>query len=344
MTKKLQINNVLIVKLSAIGDVIHALPVAAALKEANPQIHITWVVSPVAAPLLDNNPTVDEIIIFERKSLSSLTNFRRYIPPFRQELQKRSYDYSLDLQGLLKSALVVLLSKSKKKLGYANMREGSGLFSKAVHGPHQNGHIVERYLDVVRAMGYEPKKIQFPFCFTTPEITSLQKIKATYAMQKPFVSFVIGANWPNKRWPAQYFAKMAEFCQSTGRQIILLGAGKIDREIAYQIEQTSTVKIINLVDKTSLKMAGLILQEAEFSLGGDTGLMHMSAALNRPTFMLMGPTDPTRNGPYAQAYNVLTVPYSCQFCWKRRCPLKKDCLRAITPKMVQEKLINSGLI
>ena len=151
--------SILVVKLSAIGDVIHALPVSYAIKETYPDARLVWVVEPVARPLLEGNPCIDEIITFEKKRFKSLGGFLQEFGPLRKKIRAAAgkpegYDYALDLQGLFKSAALVWASGAKKCFGSEYMREMSDKISTPVVGPHANGHIVERYLDVARAIGW----------------------------------------------------------------------------------------------------------------------------------------------------------------------------------------------
>ena len=154
--------NILVVKLSAIGDVIHALPVSYAIKETYPDAHLTWVVEPPAYPLLEGNPYIDELILFEKAKFRSIGGFLREYPPLRRCLRARRYDVSLDLQGLFKSAAIVYTAGARERVGTANMREGADRVSRPVRGPHAHGHIVERYLDVARAIGCRVDAVRFP--------------------------------------------------------------------------------------------------------------------------------------------------------------------------------------
>ena len=133
--------NILIVKLSAIGDVIHALPVSYALRRKFPDAHITWVVEPTAYEIVKHNPCVDEVILFQKKAFKTMKGFRENFKPLYKQLHQRRYDISIDLQGLFKSLAVVLTANAKRKIGYIDMREGSNLISKPIKGSHHSGHL-----------------------------------------------------------------------------------------------------------------------------------------------------------------------------------------------------------
>ena len=219
--------NFLIVKLSAIGDVIHALPVAYALKETYPDSHLTWVVEPPAYDLVKMCPYIDEVILFEKKKFKSLRGFLREYGPLKRKIQARSYDAVLDLQGLFKSAAIARLGKAPVKLGMCNMRELSDRISRPVIGPHASGHIVERYLDVARALGCRVEEVRLTLEVPQREADLARRIfaQAGASMDNAYAVFAIGANWPNKRWPAKYFAQLAD--KLYDRQIVHIAAAKL---------------------------------------------------------------------------------------------------------------------
>lgn len=334
------LKNVLIVKLSAIGDVIHALPVSYALKETYPEVRITWVVEPPAYELLKMNPYVDKIIVFHKKEFKSFGGFLKNIGPFRQILQREHYDAVLDLQGLFKSAAIAYLAQAPVKLGMCNMRELSDKVSRPVVGPHAQGHIVERYLDVARALGCRVEQVRFPL--QVPERDQalaealFQQVHAD--MANPYVALPVGANWPNKRWPEKYFAALCDWLYAQTLIPVLLGGGPVDAQRAAAICQQAEIPPVNLVGRTSFPELTYILQQAECAVGGDTGPVHLAAGVGTPTVMLMGPTDANRNGPYAQPEYAIEADRPCRGCWQRACPQKLDCLAAITLEQVVEKI------
>lgn len=332
--------NILVVKLSAIGDVIHALPVSYAIKETYPDAHLTWVVEPPAYPLLEGNPYIDELILFEKAKFRSIGGFLRQIGPFRKRLRVRHYDASLDLQGLFKSAAIVFNAGAKLRIGTANMREGAHLISRPVRGAHASGHIVERYLDVARALGCAVDEVRFPVSVSERDRMAAETLLAREGVPegRAFVAFAIGANWPNKRWPVEHFAALADRLYYAHYVPVLVGGGRLDETLAQDIMRASEILPVNLVGRTNLKQLAHIFTRAALVLGGDTGPVHLAAGLGTPTVMLMGPTDANRNGPYGQIQNAIEVDRSCRGCWKRACPKGLDCLAAITPDEVAAKI------
>lgn len=333
--------NILIVKLSAIGDVIHTLPVAAALKQKFPQARITWVVEPPAYDLLTNNPNVDEIIIFDKAQCKTLGGFLRYVPGFTRTLRQHQFDLALDLQGLFKSAAITYLSGAPKRLVYCNARELSDKVSQKVCGPSSNGHIVDRYLDVPRELGCQITKPEFTINITDKEATLAAAIakQAGLDITNPYVVLIPGTNWPNKCWPPGHFAQLAEKLFEQNIIPVFVGTNA-DKTAMDEIVAKSAIPPVDITGKTTLKQLALIIKNAKIVVAGDTGPMHLAAALQTPVIALFGPTDPKRNGPYGEEHIVLTTGRICHGCWQRKCPEGKDCLSTIGVNEVFETIVS----
>lgn len=331
--------NILIVKLSAIGDVIHALPVATALKACYPHARITWVVEKPASDLLTNNPNIDEIIIFDKPQCKTLGGLLGYAPGFISTLRKHKFDLALDLQGLFKSAFITYMSGAPKRLVYCNAREHSDKVSQKVCGPNSQGHIVERYLDVARELGCHIEQPEFTINITEKEAalaTAIAK-QAGLDIANPYVVLIPGTNWPNKCWPPGHFAQLAE--KLFEQHIIPIFVGtNADKTAMDEIVGKCSIPPVDLTGKTSLKQLAHIIKNAKTVVAGDTGPMHLAAAVNTPVIALFGPTDPLRNGPYGAGNTVLIAEHECQGCWQRKCPQAIDCLADIEPEMVYNKI------
>ena len=334
------LKNVLIVKLSAMGDVIHALPVSYAIKETFPDAKVTWVVEPPSLDLLKMNPCVDKILLFKKKDFRSLKGFMREFFPFKQELQEQNYDAVLDLQGLFKSAAIAFFAKSNIKLGICNMREMSDKISTPVVGENAQGHIVERYLDTARAVGCVVNNIAFPIQIPVEESEKARSIMEYAGLREgnPYVIFVVGANWPNKRWPTENFAKLGDWFYNLAVVPVLIGNGALDTQLAAEIEAKMEIPPINLVNRTNIPQLAHVIRSSRLVIGGDTGPAHLGSALGVRTIMLMGPTNATRNGPFGQVQHAIEVERACRGCWKRACPKKEICLEKIPVSFVEDKI------
>lgn len=335
--------NILIVKLSSIGDVIHALPVSYVIKETYPDVHLTWVVEPPAYDIVAMDACVDEIIVFHKKDFRSLGGFLKHIGPFRQKIQERTYDAVLDLQGLFKSAAIAFLAKAPKhmKFGMWNMREGSQLVSQPVRGAHVHGHVIERYLDTARAIGCKVKEVRLPLVVPAREQDLTHRIvsQAGADMRNPYVVLVIGASWPTKCWPDKHFAALGDWLYKQRIIPILVGSGPVESQKAASIAKQMEIPPINLVGSLNFKQLAYLFQQSAAVVGGDTGPTHLAVGLQAPVIMMMGPTFPRRTGPYGQMDKLLVADRSCKECMKRACPLGHDCLDIITPAQVEEKLL-----
>ena len=335
-------NNILIVKLSAIGDVIHALPVAPALKKCFPQAKLTWIVEQPAYDLLTNNPYIDEIIIFEKARFRSFAGFLQHAPGLISTLRQHRFDLVLDLQGLFKSAAISFLSGAPQRLVYCNAREFSDKIGRMICGTNSNGHIVEQYLDVARELGCTIDAPEFTINIGEKEaaLTIAISKQAGLDLTKPFVVLIPGTNWPNKCWPTDKFAQLSDTLFASGLIPVFVG-GNADKTAVNEIICKTDILPINLIGKTSLKQLAFIMKHAQAVVAGDTGPMHLAAALNTPVIALFGPTDPRRNGPYGAGHTILTTTRSCQGCWRRKCPDGKDCLADINAGEVFDAVISS---
>lgn len=327
--------NILIIKLSAIGDVIHALPVSRAIKQASSGSRITWIVEKAAYPLLTNNPDIDEIILFDKPKFKSISGIVRNSPTLMKELRSRRFDLALDLQGLAKSAAIAWMSGAPKKLGYCNMREGSGLISKPVHGPNRDGHVVERYLDVARAIGCKVDKPEWVINTTVEEEKAAEAVLRNVGLDidSKYIVIAPGTNWESKCWPPEFFSQLADrISQETALPIVIIGAAK-DRKLAEEIQSRSRARMCDITGQTSLRELAFILRKSRLFIGGDTGPMHLAVAMGTPVVALFGPTDPKRNGPYGSKNIVVTSHLPCAPCFKKSCATA-ECMRSISPEMV----------
>lgn len=331
--------NILIVKLSAIGDVIHALPVASALRRCFPQAKITWVVEKPAVDLLTNHPDIDEVIVFDKPAFKSLSGLMRGAPAFVRQLRQRGFDLSLDLQGLFKSGIIAYASGAAQRLVYCNTREGSQLLSKKVCGPNAGGHVVEQYLDVVRALGCDAGQAVFRLGISEEDEKRTAAVvkQAGFSLESPYVLLAPGANWPNKRWPVRHFAELSDKLYNDNVVPVVVGAPS-DRLLAEEISSLAKVPPVDLTGKTSLKQLAVVIRKARAFVGGDTGPMHLAAGLGTPAVALMGPTNIERNGPYGPGHITLIADRECYGCWKRSCPKDVECLSAIAVDRVYAAL------
>ena len=189
--------NILIIKMSSLGDIIHALPSLYVLRKAYPDARITWAVHPAFAGILPGKPWIDEVYLVDRKRIKQLS----YWKEIRKDLHAHHFDLVIDLQMIAKSGLISFLSGGKKKIGYHDAREGSFLFSKPISGSHKHGHIIEQLLDVMRYLGCHADKIEFPLPDLTKEMETVTTLLRTNGVKGSYVLLVPGTRGDHKKWP-----------------------------------------------------------------------------------------------------------------------------------------------
>lgn len=339
----MEYKNILIIKMSALGDVMHALPCAAALRELYPNAKIRWIVHPQFSTFVPQPPYVDEIIYFDKQAFTKMS-VKDKIKAFlhmRSFLRSFKFDLVIDLQGLFKSAVVAWMTGCKNRIGYNDMREGSGLISKAIHGAHDQGHIVQQYLDVIRYLG---SKVEEPF-FPMPELTE-EKVQLKNMLLEKFsgstksdlVALVPGAGWVTKEWPEAYFIDLAKKLIEQGKKIVLVGGPAETAKAQLIAENLPQEQVLNLTGKTNLKELAALMDNVGLCIGGDTGPVHIAAAMGCRIIALFGASSGHRAGPYGKQVTIISTTEECAPCFKRKCPLHKNCMEKIYVQQVLEKL------
>lgn len=341
--------NILIVKLSAIGDVIHTLPSLAALRRLYPDVHISWVVEEAASGLVLQHPLLDRVIIFRRKKWiedfkkGNFQSVRQDASSFLKELRNRSYDLVIDFHGLFKSAMVVLASGGKRKLGYDSWQELSGLFLNEKIPEDMNKHAVDRYLDFTRYLGATPGPVEFILPVNSEAEKRSHALMDSYSLaKKKFIAVNPVAYWETKLWDNEKFAVLADLIKDNMKlDVVFTGSRK---DAATDIVSRMRGKGINLGGETTITELACIYKDALAVVSTDSGPMHLAAAVGTPVIALFGPTDPSRTGPYGTGHIIIRTDLSCSPCLLKKCPTKK-CMTDILPEQVLaavEKLLRHG--
>jgi heptosyltransferase-1 len=332
----------LIVKLSAFGDVIHTLPTLEALRALYPQGHITWLVEDPFAPLLAGHPALDEVWSIPRLRLQrqSLYWEAPALAAMLHRLRSQPFDMVIDLQGLLKSALWVALTRSLRKIGYNGTREGSYLVLREKLPPYDpDAHAVLRYLNVARYLGAP----EMPARFRLEHVVAGSGELLDQVNQKPYVVLHPGARWATKLWPAASWARLAEWLAGRVLAVVLTGSPG-DHRLAQAILAESQAPIINLTGRTAMGELAAVLKGAAFAVTTDTGPMHLAAALGTPAAALFGPTAPWRTGPFGEGHEIIRLGLDCSPCFRRECP-EPRCLTELPVERVMaacEKMLSLG--
>jgi len=308
---------ILVVRLGAMGDILHALPAIASLKNSYPACHLTWAVEPRWTPLLEGNPCVDRLLLLRRGSLFGLLATWR-------ELRAARYDFAIDFQGLIKSAVLAWAARPARIYGWqrGQLREPAAAWFYTDRIGSSAAHVVDRNLALAAVAGAGDPVRLFPLPEGVPE------------GDLPHCDFVLAsplAGWPSKQWPLEHYRTLAARLKG----------------------ETGIPLVLNVPDPASLPpcdpamphvsgLAGLIhaTRRAVAVVGVDSGPMHLAAALGKPGIAIFGPTDPARNGPYGGSLQVLRWPLAST-TYKRDREISQS-MRRVSPDQVFEALVGHG--
>jgi len=330
--------NILIVKLSAVGDVVQSLPFLEALRRTYPQARLTWLVEEAAADIVIDHPRLDRVIVLRRKSWLKDLKHGRILPAlegfrsFRRELRAEEYDLVVDLQGLLKSGILVYLSRSRRRLGFDRTRECSYLFLNERLAPYDpERHALLRYLDVAAYLGADTGGT-VNFHLPVHPRSATEAAALLEGTRSPLVAVNPGAKWPTKLWPSASWTEVCRRLVREARVEVVLTGGP-DEIAANRAIAAGVDGLVDLTGRTSLKVLAEILRAADLVLCPDTGPMHLAAAVGTPVVALFGPTAPWRTGPFGPDHLVLRTGIECSPCFRKKCPDPR-CLTALEPDLV----------
>lgn len=312
--------NVLIVRLGALGDIVHAVPAAAALRTAFPGARIDWLVEAKHRPFLDLVTVVDRIVVVGQPSIAGWTEAVR-------QLRQVRYDVALDFQGLLKSAVLARASGAARVIGFSlwHLREKTARPFYSEAGSEEVGepeHVIHKNLRLLRTVGVTDDRVAFPLA--APESAALGSVRAAIG-DGPFALVNPGAAWPNKRWPPDRFGAVAAFLRDIRglASIVLWGPG--EEALARAVVDASGGSA-RVAPPTSIADLLALAREASLMVCGDTGPLHIAAATGTPTVSIFGPTNPRRNGPWSSEDVVVSRYAACGCHYDRRCHQASWCL------------------
>lgn len=359
---------ILLIKPSAVGDVIHTLPVLGKLRARYPAARIDWLLAPHIAELVRHHPAVSNIVLFPRHELArfgrnwsataSLLSLLRSIWTTR-------YDLVIDLHGQLRTALFTLASHASVRIGFDRPRKAvrkhnpRGLTPKAyLHGwtgtregawltythripiPTLEIHAVDRYLGLGPLLGLDPGPPRFHL--PIPALAHQRVRDALHAagiLGRPYAVLVPGTQWETKHWPAESFAEIGRYWSRRHGAVVLAGSEKESRRCERVAQDCPGA--VTLCGRTTLSELAALLQGATLSITNDSGAMHLAAALGRRVVSIFGPTDEVWIGPYGQPEHVARAHLPCTPCYLRKlrfCPHDHLCMKSVTPAMVIRKM------
>ena len=359
-----QFERILLIKPSAVGDVVHALPVVAKLRQRYPEARIDWMLTPHIADLVGHHPAISNVVLFQRQAYGKpWKNWSKSTAGFVEMiagLRLAHYDLVVDLHGQFRSAFFALATGAQTRIGFdrprksvrragrplpkeafvhgwTGAREGSWLaYTHRIPLPTLDAHAADRYLWLGEMLGFP----QGPADFTIPVPAAAEArvqgiLEENGAAGKPLAFLAPGTLWETKHWPAESFAKVANYLLESGWAVVLAGSGK-DRTVCQRVKAAAPAAL-DLSGKTSVSELAALIRRAGVCVTNDSGPMHMAAALGSPLVAIFGPTDPLWVGPYGREGSVVRADLPCSPCYLRRvsdCPFGHACMKQVTAEQV----------
>lgn len=338
---------ILIVKLSAIGDVIHTLPALNAIREHYPRAHITWLVEEAAADLVVGHRALDRVIVSKRKRwIGQFKGPERWqalaqVRDLWRDLRDTRYDIIIDFQSLLKSAALVWLARGKRKIGFdrgMQHQEHSYLFlNERVPPVDMDVHALIRGLMLIKAIGIKSETVVYEVPIFAEDRQKVAALLEAHGVDgdRPLVAINPVALWDTKLWLNDRFALLGDRLKNEFAVDVVFTGGPADQDVIMDIRRRMTTVSVDLSGQTSLKMLAELYARSALLVTTDTGPMHLAAAVGTPVVALFGPTAPWRTGPFGQGHRVIRTAPPCSPCFKRQCDQHHClCMSDISVEMV----------
>jgi len=361
-----EFRKILLIKLSAVGDVVHTIPVLNKLRRRYPLAQLDWLVTPAIAELLRHHPAITNIIEFEREAWSKpwrLEPFASYLR-LASRLRAAAYDLVVDMHGQFRTAALTLATGAPARIGFdrpragvwdasprkfpeqarkhawQGAREGSWLaYTHHIPVPTLDLHAVDRYLNVGPILGLDREPADFSFPIPQSAVSQVETLLAQHgANRAEIVIMAPGTIWETKQWGSEKFAQVAAHFLSKGLAVILIGSQR-ERVVCEEVAALSP-GAIDLAGRTALSELAALIRRSAISVTNDSGPMHLAVALDRPVVSIFGPTDPVWIGPYRRANAVLHADLECSPCYLRRlkhCHHGHACMHNVSAPAVIER-------
>jgi heptosyltransferase-1 len=319
----------LIALTGALGDVVRALPLLGRIRRGRPDAHVTWVVEPPSAPLLEGHPWIDDLIVFPRARgvagfLATLRRVRAQHPTV-----------ALDLGRGAKTAMIVLASGATTRLGFAraDAREGSWLAATRRLPPQGPSEAkIDQFLAFGDLLELPPAPVEFGLAPSPAERAEAESLTAK--LPRPLVAACLGSSCPSRRWfPEATAAALSDLAARRGGSAVLLGTAA-DAPFAAAIARATPATVRDLTGRTTLRQLVAVLARSDVAFGPDSGALHVASAVGTPVVSLWGATSAERSAPYGSERHVVHGDAPCAPCFLRDCPIGRVCMRAIAADTV----------
>ena len=358
---------ILLIKLSAVGDVIHTIPVLNKLRRRYPAAQLDWLVTPAIAELLRHNPAITNVIEFAREDWSRPWTPAPFVSYARlaAKLRANGYDLVVDMHGQFRTAVFALATGAPVRIGFdrprarvwdasprtfsaearkhawQGAREGSWLaYTDHIPVPTLDLHAVDRYLSVGPILGLEEGPPDFSFPIPQAASANIESLLRRHDIAgAPLVAMAPGTIWETKHWGTDKFAEVARHFLQKGFAVALMGSRR-ERTVCEEVARLAPGSV-DVAGETTLTELAALVRRSAISVTNDSGPMHLAVALGRPVVSVFGPTDPIWIGPYGRADAVLRAGVPCSPCLLRqlsRCRYDHVCMENVSAPAVIERM------
>ena len=364
-----EFSRILLIKPSALGDVVHTLPVLVKLRARYPQAQIDWLITPENAEIVRYHPALSNVVLFARRDFSKRgRRWRAFLSFFDllKQIRSAKYELIIDMHGQVRSAFFALISGARVRIGFdrpvkrgltvsaehdlknipshgwRGAREGSWVaYTHRIPIPTLDVHAIDRYLWVAPLLGLDDNPPDLTIHLSPQATNKVNRLLEEHGVpaSKPLVVLVPGTIWETKHWTIEGFAGVARQFLRDGFAVALAGTTR-DQQRCRQIAAAAP-GTCDLSGKTTPADLAALIRRAEVAVTNDSGSMHVAASLGRPMVSVFGPTNPVHIGPYERPESVVRVDLPCSPCNYRRlsqCPFDHACMKQVTSAMVVERV------
>jgi lipopolysaccharide heptosyltransferase I len=364
-----EFSRILLIKPSALGDVVHTIPVLVKLRARYPHARIDWLITPENAEIVRCHPALSNVVLFARRDFSKRGRRWRALLAFfdlLKQIRRARYDLVIDMHGQVRSALFALISGARVRIGFdrpirrsltvsaehdlrnvpshgwRGAREGSWIaYTHRIPIPTLDVHAIDRYLWVAPLLGLDDDLPDLAIHLSSDTVRNVERLLKEHGVHAdvPLVVLVPGTIWETKHWTIEGFAGVARTFLNDGFAVALAGT-KRDQQRCRQIAAAAP-GVCDLSGKTTPAELAALIRRAEVAVTNDSGSMHVAASLRKPTVSVFGPTNPVHIGPYQRPESVVRMDLPCSPCNYRRlsqCPFDHACMKQVTSEMVVERV------
>ena len=364
-----EFSRILLIKPSALGDVVHTIPVLVKLRARYPRARIDWLITPENAEVVRCHPALTNVVLFARRDFSKRGRRWRALTAFfdlLKQIRRAKYDLIIDMHGQVRSAFFALISGASVRIGFdrpvkrtltvsaehdlknvpshgwRGAREGSWLaYTHRIAIPTLDVHAIDRYLWVGELLGFDSNPADLTIHLPAEAVSKVQRLLEEHGVpaDMPLVVLVPGTIWETKHWTIEGFAGVAREFLRDGFAVALAGTRR-DQQRCRQIAAAAP-GACDLSGKTTPAELAALIRRAEVAVTNDSGSMHVAASLDKPMVSVFGPTNPVHIGPYERPESVVRVDLPCSPCNYRRlsqCPFDHACMKQVTSATVVERV------